>query len=80
MKSTIFHSKKEEPEFPLLALNVEKDKSFIVLFSENHVGTVVWNKNTSLYDIGFWSQTWHDVKDERVWEILPKGQQIILEN
>ena len=46
----------------------------IVLFTENNVGTVL---QSSTYPVGYYNKDWIDIK---LWNILPKGVKVILEN
>lgn len=46
----------------------------IVLFTENHVGTVL---QSSTYPVGYYSEDWTDIK---LLTILPKGVKVVLEN
>lgn len=46
----------------------------VVLFTENHVGTVL---ESSTCSVGYYYDQWTDIK---FWDILPKGVKVILEN
>ena len=56
--------------YPLIA----KHTDTIVLFTENHVGTVL---ESSTCSVGYYYDQWSDIK---FWDILPKGVKVVLEN
>lgn len=61
---------KEVITYPLIA-EINGD---IVLFTENCIGTVL---QSSTYPVGYYSEDWSDIN---LWNILPKGVKVVLEN
>ena len=83
MKTTHHQVTLPRPSFPLLARAHSTEgthNEFAVLFTSEHVGTVVWRAPSSPWHIGDFHRHFCSVFDSDNWRILGPGEKIELEN
>jgi hypothetical protein len=83
MKSKLIEveEKKQEIKFPCLVKysGHENCYSFVVMFSSEYCGTVVWVKDHYPYKLGYYMERWESIENTNTWEILPPGTKVEIE-
>ncbi len=78
-QTTLRHKKTLCPTFPLIAVNHGSAAGLVVLFSDNHTGTVV-DPGSSRYSVGKHQSGWVPVTDQVEWRILDPNESVTLRN